>query len=487
MALHRVLPDQPVADLADHRARGGGRGLEVARRLGADGTIEHLEAAGLRGRGGAGFPTGTKWRTVVEYRSATTPTTVVVNGAEGEPGSFKDRALLRADPYAVLEGAAIAAETIGADTVIVALKHSFEAERRRVADAIDEVTAAGWFPGASVRGVAGPSAYLFGEETALLEVVDGRGPFPRVAPPYRQGAESLGDQDGQTGQVVLAGPGESTSAPPALANNVETMANVGPILAEGPDAFRAVGTDGSPGTMVFTVTGATDHHGVGELALGTPAAEVIERVGGGVLADREAAFVLSGVSNPVLLAADLDTPASFEGLAAAGAGLGAAGFIVHDDRTDPVAVALGVARFLSVESCGQCTPCKQDGLAIAAALAELAGHPGEQTSDDTLDRVHLALETVADGARCALGRQQQDVIGSLLAAFPAAFEARAEAGADAGPLASVLVAPIVDLHDGRAVLDGRQADKQPDWSFDDVDSGQSPIDRLGHESPVTIG
>ena len=484
---NRILPDQPVDDLVDHLARGGGKSLDVARMLGTEGVIEHLEAAGLRGRGGAGFPTGLKWRTVGEHEWGATPPTVVVNAAEGEPGTFKDRAVLRADPYSVLEGAAVAAAALGASRVVLALKSSFELERARVAAAVDEAVDAGWFPDVDVRIVGGPSAYLFGEETAMLEVVEGRAPFPRLAPPFRQGAETVGDGRGQANQVVLADEAGATSAPPALVNNVETMANVAPILVDGPDAFRSTGTPGSPGTMVFTVTGDTARHGVAELPLGTPLGEVIERVGGGVRDGRRVRAVLPGVSSPVLTDAHLDVPASFEALADAGSGLGSGGFLVADDATDPVALAFGVARFLSVESCGQCTPCKQDGLAVAAALEVLADRPGSDDAPGALADVRMGLSTVATGARCALGRQERDVLGSLLAAFPDAFERRAAPGAAVDPVAAVLVAPLVDLVDGRAVLDERQAAKQPDWSFDEHPSDQVPVERFGHEAEVHIG
>ena len=167
-SVQRVLDPEPVASLDQYVASGGGRGLEAARRLGPAGVVDDIAAAGLRGRGGAGFPTGVKWRTVAANHSPVLPTTVVVNGAEGEPGSFKDRAILRANPYRVLEGALAAAVAMGADGVIVALKGSFEREIGRVHGAIDELTTAGWADGVELMVTTGPGEYLFGEETALL-------------------------------------------------------------------------------------------------------------------------------------------------------------------------------------------------------------------------------------------------------------------------------------------------------------------------------
>ncbi|CAN5726086.1 hypothetical protein BH24ACT4_BH24ACT4_07210 [soil metagenome] len=153
----RVLPAEPIASLADYQAAGGGRGLEAARRLGAKATIDEIEASGLRGRGGGGFPTGVKWRTVAEHASADEANTVIVNGAEGEPGSFKDRTLMRRTPYAVLEGALVAAFAVGADRVAVAIKESFGTERERLAAAIEEVRQAGWCEGVNVGISLGPS------------------------------------------------------------------------------------------------------------------------------------------------------------------------------------------------------------------------------------------------------------------------------------------------------------------------------------------
>src|SRR4051794_6789705 len=152
-----------------------------------DDVIEVVDASGLRGRGGAGFPTGRKWRTVRENLSSTWPATVVVNGAEGEPGTFKDRTILRCNPYHVLEGALIAAHVVGAARVVVALKRAFSTEVARMRAAIGELTTAGWAGPIQLVVFEGPDAYLYGEETALLESLNGRMPFPRIAPPYRRG------------------------------------------------------------------------------------------------------------------------------------------------------------------------------------------------------------------------------------------------------------------------------------------------------------
>lgn len=469
----RVLPHQPLTDFNAYLDAGGGRGIEASDRLGITGVLDDLDASGLRGRGGAGFPTGLKWRTAAEMDTSVAAPTVVINGAEGEPGSFKDRILLRTNPFAVLEGAAIAARLLGPGRLVVALKASFTSEVAIMQDAIDVANEAGWFGTVTPMVMKGPDSYLYGEETALLEVLDGRPPFPRIAPPFRQGVDSPGSDAGQPGAVTMAAEGDATDTPPTLINNVETFANVPLVLAEGPDWYRSEGTDGSPGTALFTVSGSTRRAGVMELPFGTPVAEVIERIGEGPAPGREWLAMLPGASHAMLPAERFDLPASHEALREVGSGVGSGSFIVFDDTCDPVAIAHGVARFLAVESCGQCSPCKWDGLAIANALEHMRVAAVEAT---TFTQAEKALATVADGARCALGRQHQDVVSSILELFPEAFSSRSQPGAD--PVPPVLIAPIADIVDGEVELSRSQASKQPDWTHGDSDSGKAPVELL---------
>jgi NADH:ubiquinone oxidoreductase subunit F (NADH-binding) len=466
----RVLDEEPVRSLAAHTALGGGLGLVEARRLGPDAVIDRVAASGLRGRGGAGFPTGTKWRTVRSF-AADAPTTVVVNAAEGEPGSFKDRAIIRANPYRVLEGALIAALALGADRVIAAVKATFSVEASALRRAVAEFEESGWTDGVAVEVVEGPGEYLFGEETGLLEVLDGRAPFPRVAPPWRHGADELGYGTESAASLELATPGGV--APPTLVNNTETFANVPGIIADGPGWFRDIGTEQSPGTVVCTVSGDTRRHTVVELAMGTPLRYLLERVGGGARRHRHLVAAISGVANPFVPADLFDAPLSHEGMAAVGSGLGAAGFLAFDDDADLVAVTAGIARFLAVESCGQCTPCKQDGLAIAEILGRLAVNDGAE-----LDLLALAdhVGTVATGARCYLAQQQETVVASALRLFDA--ELRAHATGAATPVEVRPIVPMVEVRDDESELDLRELDKQPDWTFDPIDSHQSPADRI---------
>jgi NADH-quinone oxidoreductase subunit F len=472
----RLLGEEPVPDLDAYLDAGGSRGLGAARKLGPASIIDEVEAAGLRGRGGAGFPTGVKWRTVSEFESDALPTTVVVNGAEGEPGTFKDRTLLRANPFAVIEGAVIAALAVDADRVIIAVKETFTRERARLEAAVAEVRArTDWFEDVAIGVVPGPSEYLFGEETGLLEVLDGRPPFPRVQPPYRRGIDEMGRDPDYAAGALLAEPDHSGS-PPVLANNVETMANVPGLLAEGADWFRSLGTAGSPGTILVTISGATDHHGVAELEMGTSLAEAIELIGGGARSGRQLVAAMSGVANPVVPAALFDTPLTYEEMRSIGSGLGACGFIVFDDRTDMAAVAAGVSRFLAVESCGQCTPCKQDGLDISSALLRVISGRGREHD---LGVITERVSTVADEARCFLAQQHQIVVDSILQRFPGVLEPHLYTANDRSEPEPIL--PIVDIEDGVAELDLHQLQKQPDWSYDAHDSGKPPVNRLAKD------
>src|ERR671911_1269995 len=191
----RVLPRQPFVSLRAYLDAGGGQGIESARKTEPEAVTAEVEASGLRGRGGAGFPTGTKWRTVTTNLSPEWRPAVVVTPAGGEPGTFKDRAVLRANPYAVIEGALIAAHAVSASDVVVALKASGTIERARIDAAIAEMRDAGLLGDVDVTVAGGPDEYLYGEETALLEVVDGRAPLPRIAPPYRRGVVQVGGDD----------------------------------------------------------------------------------------------------------------------------------------------------------------------------------------------------------------------------------------------------------------------------------------------------
>jgi NADH:ubiquinone oxidoreductase subunit F (NADH-binding) len=435
-----LLPPSPITSVDEYLAAGGGLGIARAVDLGPEATIAEVRASGLRGRGGGGFPTATKWAGVRGAGDATTY--VVANGAEGEPSTFKDRALLRANPYQVVEGLVIAAFAIGARGAYVAVKASFEQERDALERAATELQQAGVCSQCEIGIVAGPDEYLFGEEKALLEVVEGRAPLPRVSPPYIDGLFSTTERSN-----------------PTLVNNVETLAHATHVLANGADWFRARGTEASPGHGIATVVGDVVAPGVAEFELGTSLGDVIDGVGGGVRPGRQVKAVLSGVANPVLTGADLGAQVSYEGMAAAGSGMGAAGFAVYDDTACMVEVARQVSRFLWIESCGQCPPCKLGSGAITEHLDALQS---DRATGTTLEDIAGWLDRVTDGNRCYLAVQERVVVTSILQRF-----ADEVAEHLSGPCPRPRPLPFPKLEDLGAEVryDEAHARKQPDWTY----------------------
>lgn len=449
-----LLPDDPIGDVHSYLAAGGGEGLRAATELGSEGTILELDAAGLRGRGGAGFPTGRKWRSVRDAGEG--QRFVVANGAEGEPATFKDRLLMRRDPYRVLEGAAIAALAIGAGDVYLATKATYTTEIEALQRAAVDLSATGLLGNLRISIVEGPDEYLYGEEKALLEVIEGRDPLPRMLPPYQHGLFATvptGWED--------QGPGQTRwESNPTLVNNVETLATAAHILARGASWYRSMGTAASPGTLLVTIVGDVERAGVVEVEMGTPFSDVLDRCGGPHDGRRFVA-AFSGASNAVLTADDFDVPLTYEDLAARGSGLGAAGFVLYDDSADMVSVARELSRFLAVESCGQCPPCKSGTIEITERLLTIEQGTGD---DADLGALNARLRTVTDANRCYLGTEEQLVVASILRAFPEAFAARLEG--TAGPLRPALVPLVKEItDDGQVTYDQRHARKQPDWTF----------------------
>lgn len=457
-----LLPRTPVSTLADYLAIGGGRALPAVQARGVDWALDELHRSGLRGRGGAGFPAARKWRSVREGGPGLGDRYVVANGAEGEPGTFKDRPLMRMVPYRVVEGLSVAATVVGAREAFIAVKRSFGTEIAALERALREMAEADLLCDAPVSLVAGPEEYLFGEEKALLEVVEGNDPLPRWLPPYIHGLFATTPQEGWSAGVGPDGDvGEigEVGSNPTLVANVETLTEVVLVLGRGADWFRSIGTRETPGPLICTVVGDVAHAGYAEVEPGTTLGEVIETIGGGVRSGHTVKAVLSGVSNPVLTADALDAPVSYEGLAAVGGGLGSAGFIVYDDSRSMLAVARMISRFLYVESCGQCRACKFGCGEVTRGLDRIAGGEGRPQEIEVVGR---RLATVTDQNRCFLGEEEQRAISSLLRAFPADFLTEGAGG----PAREVLPVPkLVDISDGVATYDEAQMRKRPDWTY----------------------
>jgi NADH-quinone oxidoreductase subunit F len=440
-----LLTGDPVPSAEEYVARGGGRGLTAARERSPDDVIELVRRSSLRGRGGAGFPTSIKWRTV---REDPCPTKYVVcNAAEGEPGTFKDRWLIRANPYLMVEGLGIAAYAVGAERAFIGTKAGFGQEVGSLTAAMEEMAERDLVGPVPVELIQGPDEYLFGEEKALLEVIEGNDPLPRIVPPWMEGLFRRPD-----------------SPNPTAVNNVETLANVPLILDRGPEWFRSYGTEESPGTMLFTLSGDVRSPGVYELPLGYSLRDLIEGVGGGAPEGRRLKAVFPGASNTIIAPEQLDTPLGFDTMGAVGSGLGSGGFVVYDDSACIVRATLAFSRFLYVESCGQCPACKHGTGAITDLLERIDRGEG---SDADVETILARALTVTDAQRCALPTGETLIAQSAIQVFGSEF---AEHLGRACPRPRDLPVPkIVDFDEvaGDFRFDERYQLKQPDWTYAD--------------------
>jgi NADH:ubiquinone oxidoreductase subunit F (NADH-binding) len=464
---HWLIPSVPYGSYAQYLADAG---APLASLLGRapDAIVDELRRSGLRGRGGAGFPTGIKWQSLLTHSCPTRY--VVCNAAEGEPATFKDRVLLRQNPYAVLEGMRIAAHVIGARAGYLALKASSTTELARMRAALAELSAAGALDGFPLEIVEGPEEYLFGEEKALLNVIEGEGPLPRSAdsPPYEVGLFAL--------------PG---SPNPALVNNAETFAHVPSILGHGADSFRRLGTSDTPGTVLFTVCGDVARPGVYELEAGVPLGRLFHEIAGGPRPGRTLKAALSGVSAGVIAAERFDTPADFGSLASIGAGLGAAGFLVLDDQRSIPRVAQAAIRFLYVESCNQCSACKAELRLASRALDELF-EPGD-AAPQLLDRALVAAQHAPQGNRCYLPVQASLLLPSLLKRFAGEFDAQAQTRSSTSEPFVIPKIADFDEQNHAFVYDRLQPLKRPDWTYPEPHTVARPAAPARHPpGPVTV-
>jgi len=366
-------------------------GYEAARKalsgMKPEAVVDEVKRASLRGRGGAGFPAGVKWSFVP--RTTDKPVYVCVNADEGEPGTAKDRAILTHNPHAVLEGLLIIAFAVGAHDAYIYIRGEYEALARRLEGAIGEAEKKG-FLGARVLGLdfrldvavhRGAGAYICGEETALLESIEGRRGEPRLKPPF----------------PALVGLFQA----PTVINNVETVACVPLIIRHGADWFVKQGLPRDGGTRVFTVSGAVVRPGLYELPLGTTLRELIFVHAGGLRPGRTLKAVIpGGLSAPLLRADEVDLPLDFDSLAKSGSMLGSAAVIVLDDTASMLTVLNVIARFYAHESCGQCTPCRLGTAWIRKAVTRLVEGLGEARDLDEIVRV---AEAIKGRTLCPLG------------------------------------------------------------------------------------
>jgi NADH-quinone oxidoreductase subunit F len=448
---HSLLPEAAFGSYQEYRTWAGVDALARARSKSPERVLDEVQVSGLRGRGGAGFPTGAKWATLKNHSCKTRH--VVCNAAEGEPGTFKDRWLIRQNPYPLLEGMLIAAHVIGTQALHIGIKASFQKEIERLRAAIEELKLADVLAGCEIRVVEGPEEYLFGEEKALLEVLSGNDPLPRDAdsPPY------------EVGLFPRVG-----SPNPALVQNVETYSHVPSILRHGGKSFRTIGTHDTPGTLLFTVSGDVRRPGIYERPSGLTLRELFEDVAGGPLEGRTFKAALSGVSSAVIPADRFETPADFASLHLLGAGLGSAGFVLYDDQACMPRVAQMAAHFLYVESCNQCSACKH-GLRTASRALNALFDPRASSPDD-LARARFGARSAPQGNRCYLPVQGSILIPSLMSRFAHEFEQVAD-----DPQLVTQRVPLPKFVDydpatHRFALDERQPRKRPDWTYEPAPS-----------------
>jgi NADH-quinone oxidoreductase subunit F len=440
-----LLPDQVVASVDGYLRSGGGAALGKALALPRTEIVDVVARAGLRGRGGAGFPAAAKWRGLLRDQEGVK--FLCCNAAEGEPATFKDRALLRANPYRLIEGVAIAAYAAGAEGAYIVTKQSFAEEIDALSRALSEMQTEGLAGPAPIELVLGPDHYLLGEEKGLLEVIEGNDPLPRHLPPYIEG--------------LFATPQDPN---PAAVNNVETLFNVAAIIEWGPDWFRSVGPEGSPGTMLFTVVGDVQRPGMYELPLGTPLSYLLFDLAGGPAPGRTIKAVLPGASNGVVIPPFLDTPLDFDAMSAIGSGLGSAGFTVYDDGACAVRIAETYTHFLHVESCGQCPPCKLHSGDISQDLALIDAGDADGA---TLQEILIRCTMVTDGQRCGLPDGVDAIVPSLIGYFRDEFDVHLN-GRGCPTSREIELPKISDYTPGVGfIFDGRQALKRPDWTYAD--------------------
>jgi NADH-quinone oxidoreductase subunit F len=396
--------EHDLTKLAEYQSIGGYGQVEKARAMTSDDLIAELQKANLRGRGGAGFPMGRKASLL--DRKSPKPKYLVVNADESEPGAFKDREVMAKAPHRLLEGCLIAAHAIESQNVFIYIRGEYLTEYEILQRAVDEARAAGIFGDVDITVYRGAGAYICGEETALLDSLEGRRGQPRPRPPFP--------------------PIQGLYAAPTQINNVCTIATVPAILELGPDSFTNIGTPGSPGTVLFSISGNVERPGNYELELGTSMRELIYTHAGGIAGGRQLKAVIPGGSSvPALTARQIDVPLDYDSLGAIGTFFGAASLIVVDDRCCMVQLALRSTKFYMHESCGKCTPCREGTRWLVQLLERVEA--GDGTAHD-LELLRKVCDRIEGKSLCALGDFAVWPVQSYMDKWPDEFAAHVEQG-----------------------------------------------------------
>jgi NADH-quinone oxidoreductase subunit F len=398
--------------LTEYQARNGYQALRRAVTATAESVIEEVTKAGLRGRGGAGFPTGKKWSFTREC--AEQPRYLVMNGGEDEPGSKKDRVLMEHLPHLVIEGVILAAYAISASKAYLYINANYQAATKSISDALGEAKEAGYW-GESILGsdlslaieiIPAPHNYVAGEDTAALEVIEGKKPWPRQKPPFPVTVGLLGK--------------------PTAVNNVETLANVAPIVLHGADWYRGFGTPESPGTMIFSLDDDVNRPGVYELPFGTSLRHLIEACGGGMAGGRKIKAIMPAAPSAAYLPPDkIDTPLDHNSMREAGSALGCGVVRLVPEGSCIVEEVLKISEFFTAESCGQCPACRMETNTLTSLLKKVQQGQGGKP---ILEQFGKILAFNKGKGFCNLISMPGPPIESALKLFPEDFEAHLNTG-----------------------------------------------------------
>jgi NADH-quinone oxidoreductase subunit F len=421
----RVDPENIYEYIAD----GGYETLSKILQMTPDEIIETIQKSGLRGRGGAGFPTGEKW--YLAKKASGQHKTVICNADEGDPGAYMDRTLLESNPHQVLEGMAICAYAVGAQKAIVYVRAEYPLAVKIVTKAIGQAKELGLL-GKGVLGSAfdldidvfqGSGAFVCGEETALIQSIEGNRGMPRYRPPYPV-------EHGLWGQ-------------PTVINNVKTLASIPPIIEHGASWFRAIGTDKSPGTAIFSVVGNIIHAGLVEIPMGVTLRSLIFDICGGIPNKKKfKAVQIGGPSGGCLPEEFLDTPIDFDSLTKAGAMMGSGGMVVMDEDTCMVDVSRYFLDFTQKESCGKCTFCRIGTYHLLNTLERITKGEGR---DGDLDQLETLSEDIKNGSLCSLGKTAPNPVLTSLRYFRDEYEAHVQEGRCPAGMCRALTAFYIDL------------------------------------------
>jgi NADH-quinone oxidoreductase subunit F len=400
--------------LAEYEKVGGYESLKKAMKMEPQAVLDELLAADVRGRGGAGFPMGRKASFLPKPDQTTKPIYLVANADESEPGTFKDREILARLPHMFIEGCVIASRVIGANTAFIYIRGEYLAEFEILRDALEEARRAG-LVGANVLGSGwnltvvvhrGAGAYICGEETGLLESLEGKRGQPRSKPPF----------------PAISG----VYASPTLINNVETLATVPKILELGGENYAKLGVENSRGTRLFSLSGNVVNGGNYEVELGTSLRELIYDIGGGIPDGHELKAIIPGGSSvPVLTADEVVTALDFDSMAARGTMLGSGAVIVMDERCCMVQLGLRVAQFYMHESCGKCTPCREGTRWMVSILRKI--EDGE-ASQGELDLLLNVCDRILGNCLCPLGDAAAMPVASYVAKFRDEYQRHIDEG-----------------------------------------------------------